>query len=82
MDVERQNVTLSVPKEVLREARVIAARRDTSLSALMTAMLDQLVEEERGYAAARERSLARIEKGFDLGSGGRATATRDELHER
>lgn len=79
---ERRNLTLSLPKEVVREVKVIAAQRDTSISALMTGMLRELVDEERGYRAARERSLRRLGYGFDLGTGGKVNWTRDELHER
>ena len=79
---ERQNLTLSLPKEVVREVKVIAAQRDTSISALMTRMLRELVDEERGYRAARERSLRRLGEGCDLGTGGKVHWTRDELHER
>jgi hypothetical protein len=34
------------------------------------------------YLAARDRQLAILERGWDWGSGGKATWTRDELHER
>jgi hypothetical protein len=79
---DRQNVTLSLPREVVREAKVIAAKRGTSISALMAGVLDGIIDEERGYRAARERSLRRLASGLDLGTGGERTWTRDELHER
>lgn len=79
---ERQNITLSLPKEVIREAKIIAAQRDTSVSALMARVLRELTEEERGYQAARERALKRLQDGFDLGTGGKVGWSRDELHER
>lgn len=69
--METRNVTLSLPEEVLREAKVLAARRGTSVSALLAGALSELVEGESGYAAARERSLATMEEGRDLGTGGR-----------
>lgn len=78
----RQNVTLSLPREVVQEVKVIAARRDTSISALMAEALDGIVDEERGYRAARERSLRRLARGLDLDTGGERTWSRDELHER
>jgi len=54
-----QNITLSLPEEDLREARILAARRGTSVSQLLARMLRETVERESGYDAARERSLAR-----------------------
>ncbi|SHF72137.1 hypothetical protein SAMN02745218_02952 [Desulfofundulus australicus DSM 11792] len=38
--MEYQNVTLSLPKEVLRRAKHIAIERGTSLSGLLTHLLD------------------------------------------
>jgi hypothetical protein len=77
-----QNITLSLPEEDLREARIIAARRGTSVSRLLAHMLRETVEQETGYAAARERSQARLREGLDLGTDGRVTWSRDDLHER
>ena len=77
-----QNITLSLPEEDLREARVLAARRGTSVSQLLARMLSDLVEQESGYARARERSLSRLREGTDLGTGGRIGWSRDSIHER
>lgn len=80
--METRNITLSLPEEVLREAKVVAARRGTSVSALLAGALEELVERESGYAAARERGLAAFGRGWDLGTRGEARRDRDELHER
>lgn len=77
-----QNITLSLPEEDLGEARVLAARRGTSVSQLLARMLSDLVEQESGYARARERSLDRLRAGADLGTGGRIGWSRDSVHER
>ena len=77
-----QNITLSLPEEDLREARILAARRGTSVSQLLARVLREPVERESGYDSARERSLALLREGADLGTGGHVTWSRDELHER
>jgi predicted transcriptional regulator len=77
-----QNVTLSIPKDILRKAKIIAVKRDTSLSALLTQALEEMVAHDDSYAEARSRHLSQLEKGFDLGTHGRITWKRDELHER
>jgi hypothetical protein len=77
-----QNITLSLPEEDLREARILAARRGTSVSQLLARVLRETVERETGYDAARERSLALLREGADLGTGGRVTWSREDLHER
>ncbi len=80
--METQNITLALPKDLLRKIKVIAAQRGTSVSALMRASLEELASREDSYAAARERHLAWLEHGADLGTGGKITWTRDDLHER
>ncbi len=80
--METRNITLSLPEEMLREAKVVAARRGTSVSALLAGALCELVERESGYAAARERSLAALGEVRDLGTEGEIWWGRDELHER
>jgi hypothetical protein len=80
--VANQNIILSLPEEDLREARILAARRGTSVSQLLARMLQETVERETGYDTARERSLALLSQGIDLGTSGRVTWSRDELHER
>jgi len=80
--VANQNITLSLPEEDLREARVLAARRGTSVSQLLARMLRETVERETGYDSAREHSLTQLHDGLDLGTEGRITWSRDDLHER
>lgn len=80
--METQNVTLSIPKQVLRKAKLIAVQRNTSLSGLLTEALVQIVEQEEGYARARQRHLAWLERAADLGTQGEIPWRREELHER
>ena len=80
--MDSQNITLSVPKDILRRVKHIAVDRQTSVSGLMLEMLEDLVRHDDAYVQARERQLALMKKGFDLGTNGIATWTRDELHER
>jgi hypothetical protein len=80
--VGNQNITLSLPEEDIREARILAASRGTSVSQLLARMLRDLVDQETGYARARDRSLARLREGMDLGTGGHIGWSRDSVHER
>lgn len=79
---ETQNITLSLPRELLRRVKRLAADRDTSVSALMTEALARLADADRRYSAARKRALAAMKSARSLGTRGRRTWTRDELHER
>ncbi len=80
--VEHQNVTLSLPRELLRRVKRLAADRDTSVSSLMREALARLADEERRYSAARKRGLEALRTSGSLGTGGFRTWSRDELHER
>jgi hypothetical protein len=79
---ENQNITLSLPRRLLKQIKRLAADRDTSVSALMAEALARLAEEDRRYLAARKRALAAMKSPGSLGTRGRQTWTRDELHER
>lgn len=78
----KQNITLALPKDLLQRAKRIAVSRRKSISGLLTEMIEDLVTSEEEYAQARDRQLALLERGLDLGTRGRVTWTRDELHER
>lgn len=80
--MDAQNITLSVPKDVLRKIKIMAARQGTSVSGLMTRLMEDLVSREEGYLAARRRHRDLLEAGQNLGTGGVVTWTRDDLHER
>jgi hypothetical protein len=80
--IANQNITLSLPEEDLREARILAARRGTSVSQLLARMLRDTVERETGYAAARDHSLGLLHDGVELGTSGHIAWSRDDLHER
>lgn len=76
----KTNVTLRLDRDLLQEARVLAARRGVSMSRLMSEHLERLVREDREYERAKRRALERLEKGYDLGW--TPPNSRDELHER
>lgn len=80
--MQHRNLTLKLDANLYKEVKVIAAKRDTSISALVSDKLAELVEEETGYAQAQARALALLEQGFELGTEGNITWSRDELHER
>jgi metal-responsive CopG/Arc/MetJ family transcriptional regulator len=80
--MEKQNVTLSLPRSLLREAKILAVERETSLSQLLVEALQELVRRRREYERAKKRHRAILRKGFDLGTRGQVQVRREELHER
>lgn len=80
--MERQNITLSLSRDLLKQAKHLAIEKGTSLSGLLSRYLEDLVWKETGYAEAAARITSRLENGLDLGTGGVCAWTRDALHER
>lgn len=76
----RQNVTLSLRPDTVRKARILAARRATSISGLLAEQIESLVGAEEAWERAERSALAFLDAGFALG-GGRPTS-REDLHER
>ncbi len=76
----RTNITLSLEADLIREARVLAARRGLSVSRMLAQQLEELVRQDMDYEAAMRRALDRLETGFDLGWS--KPSTRAELYER
>ena len=80
--METQNITLALPKDLLREAKIVAAERGTSVSAMLRLALAEIVAGEERYTKAKQHHLALLERGVDLGTGGTIRWQRDELYER
>lgn len=76
-----KNVTVSVPEDVYRAARVRAAEEDSSVSALVAGYLRSLAERKNDefarLEALQEEVLAEIDH-FSASD----RLSRDELHER
>lgn len=80
--MEKQNVTLSLPRALLRKAKIAAARQEKSLSEMLKEALEEKIGEETGYSRAKKRQLNLMGTGYDLGTKGKLTLSRNELHAR
>ncbi|MCL5428411.1 MAG: DUF6364 family protein [Chloroflexi bacterium] len=80
--MKTQNVTLSLPKEILRKAKLLAIKRKTSLSTLLANTLAEVVEHEEGFEEARRRNIEFLKRGIDMGGLDKRNWSRDDLHER
>jgi hypothetical protein len=76
----KSNITLKIEASLLREARILAAMENTSISGLLAERLEQAVRERKGFHQARSSALDRLRTGYDLNW--TPPASRDELHER
>lgn len=66
-----RNLTVRLDGDTIRKAKILAAKRSTSVSRLVAAEIARLVREDEAYEQARVEALADLESGFDMGSGGR-----------
>jgi len=79
-DCSKQNVTISLSRQTVRKAKILAARRATSISGLLAQQIEILVGEEEAYERAQRQAATLLDQGFHLG--GIIRSTRDDLHER
>jgi len=79
-DNGKQNVTVSLDRQTIRKAKIIAARRSTSISGLLARQIEILVGEEEAYERAERQAMTLLDQGSHLG--GVIRVSRDELHER
>jgi hypothetical protein len=80
--MEQQNVTVTLPVDLLREVRHLAVDRGVSLSRFIALLLEEEVEGQHRYKVAKDRQLALLRAGLPLGTHGKITWRRTELHER
>lgn len=76
----KTNLTLQLDADLIREAKVLAAKQGTSVSRLLADQLEALVRRDKGYERAKRRALTRMDHGFDIGW--TPSVLRGELHER
>ena len=76
----KQNVTISLDRQTIQKAKIVAARRSTSISGLLARQIEILIGEEEAYERAERQAMTLLDQGFHLG--GAIRVSRDELHER
>lgn len=75
-----RNLTLTLLSDLVRRAKIAAAARGTSLSALIAEYLERLTRDD-DYDEVWQRERALMEQGLPM-SVGKVTWSRDDVHER
>ena len=75
----KQNITLSLEKDLIKKGKIIASKRETSLSRLLSDFLKQIINEEEFYELSKRNAMNMLDKGLHLGG---KICSREELHER
>lgn len=76
----KQNITLSLDKDLIKRARQLSVRKSMSVSKLLSEELERLLQDREQYDMARRRALAILKKGYHMG--GKKPSSRDEWHDR
>ena len=75
-----KNITVSLPDDVYRRARILAAERDTSVSALVREFLTKLAEGESDFQRRKRLQEEVLPSIRNFRAGDRLT--RNQVHER
>jgi metal-responsive CopG/Arc/MetJ family transcriptional regulator len=76
----KTSITVTLDANLLREINTLAAEEGTSINALLTALVEQIVRERKTYEQSRRHALARLREGLDLQW--TPASSRGNLHER
>ena len=80
--MEKQNITLSLPREILKKGKMLAAKKGISLNELVRELLQANTESDEEYQASAERQIRRMKEGIRLGTKGKISWKRDQLYQR
>jgi len=80
--MEKKNITLSLPREVLKRGKIMAAERGISLNELVRQLLQEAAEDGKEYRSSADRQIKLMREGIGLGTKGRISWKRDQLHQR
>ena len=75
-----KNLTITVNEDLAKWARIYAARHDTSISRLVSDILNKLMNEEEGYEGKMRRFLSRSPRRLKASED--TYPSREDLHER
>jgi len=76
----KQNITLSLEKDLIKKAKMLSAKRQTSISQMLGQELKKIVQDTEDYERAKRSALVYLRMGFHMG--GKIIGSREELHER
>ncbi len=74
-----QNLTLSLSDDLIQKIKVVAAKKNKSISELVRDYFGKLVKEKDVYDQAQKKALQHLKKGIRL-DGGPYYTKRDELY--
>ncbi len=79
--METRNITLNLPSDLIRQAKIYAAEHDTTINTVVRELLEETLSRESRARAAAQRFLEIAERG-PLSTVDPGSIRREELHER
>lgn len=79
--MQKRNITLSLPVDLIRQAKVYAATHDTTINRLVSDLLMETVARDKQAQAGAKR-LLELAKAGPYFTGDLRKISRDEIHER
>ena len=76
----KRNLTIQLDEDTIQAAKELAARKNTSVSGLVTQQIQAMVARSARYEEAKKRELEAMRNAKGLGGGG-ITWTRAEINE-
>lgn len=60
----KQNITISIDKDLIQTGKVIAAQRGTSLTQMLRQEVEKIIRNARQYDTAKRKAIAAMKAGF------------------
>ena len=79
--METRNITLSLPADLIREAKIYAAQHDTTINTFVKELLQEVLSRDSRTRAAVKR-LLEISDGGPWFTGDISAIRRDDIYER
>ncbi|MCI4626600.1 MAG: hypothetical protein L3V56_11650 [Candidatus Magnetoovum sp. WYHC-5] len=80
--MKTQNLTLSIPEDLIEKIADIAVVKNKSLNELICEIIEKIVIDNTEYQVARNRQIALMKKGLILNAKEKITLTKEELYDR
>jgi len=77
----KRNITLSLPIELIQQLKILAAQRDTSISALLTEQAQLIVDAPDERAQATARLIELMENAQSYGVVGTSKWSREDAYD-
>ncbi|HUC95864.1 MAG TPA: hypothetical protein VMR76_02810, partial [Candidatus Saccharimonadia bacterium] len=74
----KQNITVQLDQSTIKEAKVLAAKRSTSLSKFLAEEIRKIAEQESTYDKDKKVAISRLQNGYSFG--GVKLPKREELY--